>query len=62
MHIHNLEGVKFAESLGVKRAVLAREYPYNNHQLPYDINLQLNKRIQGVSFCLLFLNYLHLCQ
>ncbi len=25
MHIHNLEGVKFVEDLGVKRAVLARE-------------------------------------
>lgn len=25
MHIHNLEGVKFVEELGVKRAVLARE-------------------------------------
>ncbi len=25
MHLHNLEGVKFVESLGVKRAVLARE-------------------------------------
>ena len=27
MHIHNLEGVKLVESLGLKRAVLARETP-----------------------------------
>ncbi len=27
MHIHNLEGVKLLESLGIKRAVLARETP-----------------------------------
>ena len=27
LHIHNLEGVKFCESIGIKRAVLARETP-----------------------------------
>ena len=27
MHIHNLEGVKFLEKIGIKRAVLARETP-----------------------------------
>ena len=30
MHIHNLEGVKLAEKLGVKRAVLARETSIDN--------------------------------
>ena len=28
MHIHNLEGAKLMEKLGVKRVVLARETPY----------------------------------
>lgn len=29
MHIHNLEGVKLAEKIGIKRVVLARETPIN---------------------------------
>lgn len=30
MHIHNLEGIKFSESLGVSRAVLARETTFED--------------------------------
>lgn len=43
MHIHNLEGVKFCEKLGIKRVVLARETPI---QLVNEIKNNTNTEIE----------------
>jgi len=43
MHIHNLEGVKFAEEMGIKRVVLARETSY---QLLSEIRSKTNIELE----------------
>lgn len=48
MHIHNLEGVKFAESLGVKRAVLARETDIDLiKEIKQNTNIELEIFVHG---------------
>lgn len=48
MHIHNLEGVKLLESLGIKRAVLARETPIELvNEIRNNTNLELEIFIHG---------------
>ena len=48
MHIHNLEGVKLVESLGLKRAVLARETSINLiKEIKQNTNIELEIFIHG---------------
>ena len=48
MHIHNLEGVKLVESLGLKRAVLARETSINLiNEIKQNTNIELEIFIHG---------------
>ena len=48
MHIHNLEGIKMAESLGIKRAVLARETDIESiKNIRKNTNLELEIFIHG---------------
>lgn len=48
MHIHNLDGVKLVESLGLKRAVLARETPIEIvKEIKEKTNIELEIFIQG---------------
>ena len=48
MHIHNLEGVKFVEELGLKRVVLARETPLSLiKKIKENTNIELEIFIQG---------------
>ena len=43
LHIHNLEGVKLCEELGIKRVVLARETPI---ELVEEIKEKTNTEIE----------------
>ena len=43
MHIHNLEGVRFAEEMGIKRVVLARE---TNYELLKEIRENTNMELE----------------
>ena len=48
MHIHNLEGVKLVESLGLKRAVLARETPIELiEEIKKNTNIELEIFVHG---------------
>lgn len=48
MHIHNLEGAKFVEQLGLKRAVLARETPISLiKNIKENINIELEIFVHG---------------
>ena len=48
MHIHNLEGVKLVESLGLKRAVLARETPIKLiEEIKKNTNIELEVFVHG---------------
>lgn len=48
MHIHNLEGIKMAEALGIKRAVLARETDIETiNNIRKNTNLELEIFIHG---------------
>ena len=48
MHIHNLEGVKLAEKLGIKRTVLARETDINTiEKIKKNTNIELEIFIHG---------------
>ena len=48
MHIHNLEGAKLVESLGLKRAVLARETPVNLiKEIKENTNIELEIFVHG---------------
>ena len=48
MHIHNLEGVKLVESLGLKRAVLARETPISLiEEIKKNTNIELEIFVHG---------------
>ena len=48
MHIHNLEGAKFAEKLGLKRIVLARETPLSEiKKIKENTNLEIEVFVHG---------------
>ena len=48
MHIHNLEGVKLVENLGLKRAVLARETPIELiEEIKKNTNIELEIFVHG---------------
>ena len=48
MHIHNLEGVKLARKLGVKRCVIARETDFNTiKNIKKNIDMQLEVFVHG---------------
>jgi len=48
LHIHNLEGVKLCEELGLKRVVLARETPIDLiKEIKYNTNIELEIFIHG---------------
>ncbi len=48
MHIHNLEGIKLVEQLGLKRAVLARETSIDTiRKIKNDTNIELEVFVQG---------------
>jgi putative protease len=48
MHIHNVEGVKLIESLGLKRVVIARETPLSLlKQMKKETNIELEVFVQG---------------
>ncbi len=48
MHIHNLEGVKLCEKLGIKRVVLARETPLELiNEIKQNTNIELEVFIHG---------------
>lgn len=48
MHIHNLEGVKFLEKIGINRAVLARETPIELiEEIKNNTNLELEIFVHG---------------
>lgn len=48
MHIHNLEGAKLIESLGLKRVVLARETPIQLvEEIKKNTNIELEVFVQG---------------
>ena len=48
MHIHNLEGVKFASDMGLKRVVLARETSYELlEEIKQNTNIELEIFIHG---------------
>ncbi len=48
MHIHNLEGAKIAQKLGIKRVVLARETPLNViQQIKKETNLEVEVFVHG---------------
>ena len=48
MHIHNLDGVKLAQKLGLKRCVIARETPIEViRNIKKNVNIELEVFIQG---------------
>ena len=48
MHIHNLDGIKLVESLGLKRAVLARETPISLiEEIKKNTNIELEVFVHG---------------
>lgn len=48
MHIHNLEGVKLVDTLGVKRCVIARETDFNTiKNIKENINMELEVFVHG---------------
>jgi len=46
-HIHNLDGVKFLEKLGIKRAVIARETPISEIKKMVKLGVDIEAFIQG---------------
>lgn len=54
MGLHNLEGVKFVESLGIKRVVLARETPIEEiKRINNNTNVEIEYFVQG-ALCVCF--------